>query len=74
MPTIDAALRYIWQFERFTGSVDFRDVERAQITKFKDDLIELGGEDGKPRSPSTIVHTFGALRSFFEWLGAQGGL
>jgi len=71
--TIDAALRYIWQFDRFTGSLDFRNVERAQIVKFKDNLVEHRGEDGKPRSPSTIVHTFGALRSFFEWLGAQEG-
>lgn len=71
--TIDAALRYIWQFDRFTGSVDFRDVERAQIARFKEDLIEHRSEDDKPLSPSTIVHTFGALRSFFEWLGSQEG-
>ncbi len=72
--TIDAALRHIWQFDRHTGSTDFRKVTRKMIADFKDYLMEQQPRsDGKALSASTIVHTFGNLKAFFEWLSHQDG-
>ncbi|MBU2329489.1 MAG: site-specific integrase [Alphaproteobacteria bacterium] len=72
--TIDGILRHIWQFERRTGSVDFRSVTRKMIEEFKDELISKSEKSGREGlSASTIVHTFGDLKAFFMWLSTQDG-
>ncbi|RKE79913.1 site-specific integrase [Rhizobium sp. AG855] len=72
--TIDDILRHIWQFEKHTESTDFRSVTRKMIEDFKDDWISRADKSGKGGlSASTIVHTFGHLKAFFEWLAVQDG-
>ncbi|MGF9693731.1 tyrosine-type recombinase/integrase [Rhizobium sp. 0TCS1.26] len=65
--TIDAASRYIRQFEDFTGGIDFARVSRTQIISFKESIRQKA-EDENCLSPSTVVHSLRALGAFFSWL------
>jgi len=70
--TLDAALRHIWQFDEFTGQMDFREVTKDIITKYKD-WLSGDIEDGRQSRASTIVHTLYDLQAFYKWLPNEPG-
>jgi integrase len=70
--TIDAALRHIREFERRTKNKPFQQITRDDIIEFKRQIVEADGRD-KTLSASTIVHCFGCMKAFFQWLVKQPG-
>jgi len=70
--TVNAMLQHIWQFLELTGNIDFRNIDKEAIVRYKDKLQEQGAS-GKELAPKTIVSSFGHLKDFFEWLAKQPG-
>lgn len=70
--TVKAVLQHIWQFLDLTGNIDFRQIDKEAIARYKEKLQEKGAS-GKELAPKTIVSSFGHLKAFFEWLAKQPG-
>jgi integrase len=69
LKTIASHLRAIVEFGRFQRGRDFGTITTDQIISFRKHLLEKSSTvTGRELSASTIVHTLGALKSFFHWL------
>lgn len=77
--TVDASLRAIRLFQSFQAGTRLAETTIRQVTAFKT-AFEEGAfrrenkeADRKTRSSSTIVHCFGNLEAFFNWLRDRSG-
>ncbi len=67
--TVDAAMRYIIEFEEFNEFRDFASLTVDQARGFKQHVMSRPSQSGQGRlKPSTIIHILQAVKGLFQWL------